>query len=426
MPQTPVIPAENEKKQPASPPKPAFSALPYYKAALAIVFQNPRLAAWKIASDVFSRLAYGLIALVLIASFGTAIVTVPDAFQSAAFITGVTGTAFVLWLFGMFFNAFAHSGIYATLNHILKKSPANTPSSEAPQSDNSPNPTPSFFSNALERLDAAFGLQVISWTGRFILALLAVTLAITLFSSFPLHAAALNGSAATATIWAFGLALYMVLALLVRLTIELIAAPLFLDERSLSDSILHAADFVLQYPIQLYRLFVSMLSITLIPMGVYFLLLMTQNAILMFAPPLAPVGLAIRLFADLFLFISLAVVAVIFYTAVFAFYGEQRAIWTTSDLDDFMHNPENSTPVFLRELFSPTKKAINATQSDFSESATLTTLTPSENPNIITFDQVFEPEVLSHFAPQPGEDEQHEDDNTDSLDDDPTPDPSSH
>src|SRR5690554_6037993 len=118
MPQNPAIPAENAKNKPERTKKAAFSALPYYKAALAIVFQNPRLAAWKIAGDVVSRLTQGLIALVVIASFGTAIAAVPQAFQSAAFITGITGTAFVLWLFSLSFNAFIHSGIYATLNHI--------------------------------------------------------------------------------------------------------------------------------------------------------------------------------------------------------------------------------------------------------------------------------------------------------------------
>ncbi len=430
MPQNPAIPAENAKNKPKRTKKAAFSALPYYKAALAIVFQNPRLAAWKIAGDVVSRLTQGLIALVVIASFGTAIAAVPQAFQSAAFITGITGTAFVLWLFSLSFNAFIHSGIYATLNHILKTpQPGATPSDTQP-TDDSAQPTPSFFSSALERLDATLGLQIISWTGRSTLALLAATLVITLFSSFPLNAATLNGSATTATIWAFGIALYMVLTLIVRLTIELIAAPLFLDERSLSDAILHAADFVLEHPIELYRLFVSMLYITLIPMGVYFLLLMTQNAILMIAPPLAMLGLAIRIFADLFLFISLAAIAVIFYTAVFAFYGEQRAMWTTLDLDDFMHNPKNSTPGFLRGLFSPAKKTPSTPKTDFSDGASLATFIPSETPNIVKFDQVFEPDVLSHFAQVASADEDDDgnendeiSDQSNSSEDDKTPNP---
>lgn len=391
MPHFPVFRSEtfiqSAPTKPDSTKKTAFSALPYYKAALAILSRNPRLIVWKIASDVCARATSFLVAFITFTALGISIFTAPEILQRPAFITGLTGTAFVLWLISLFFSSFTHSGIYATLSNLL------TPEISE---DASPPPRQSFFSLALERLDATLGLQILSLAARAILVFLAAALALTLISTFPLSAQS-TSSTQTSLVWAFGIALYMVFTLLMRLTIELIAAPLFLEKHSLSDAILHAADFVLEHPVQLYRIFIAMLSTMLIPMGVYFLLLMTQNAILMFAPPLAPLGLLIRFAADLFLFISLAAVAVIFYAATFAYYGEQRALWTTSHLEEFMDNPEKSAPGFLRALFRPANNTPPRPQSDFSEGATLTSLTPEESPNIVSFQQIFDAETLASF-----------------------------
>ncbi|MBA2665299.1 MAG: hypothetical protein H0U74_23625 [Bradymonadaceae bacterium] len=303
--------------------KTKFTAWPYYKTAFAVLVKNPRLVVWKIGSGFFARVA-ALIALVSIAALFAAHL---DAFahtgrssswlfelnailRSPAFLLGSCGILFVVWLSALLVDALVMGGVFSTLASGLK--------------DGDDEPIP-FFERASRRLDGVIGLSLVSLGARAGLVLCAASVivasALALGPGGGLAELPLLGRAA---LWALGLSIYAVLAVLVRLSVEVVAAPMFLEDESLTESVLKAAAFVTDHVFELYRIFVTMLAVLLIPMAIYWVVLMVQNA-LMLAPALDLLGLAIRLAGELFLFASLAGVGVLFYGAIFAFYSERRA-----------------------------------------------------------------------------------------------------
>src|SRR5690606_15055829 len=140
------------------------------------------------------------------------------------------------------------------------------------------------------RLDAVLGLCVLSQAAYGALAMLGASIVMAL-SRLP--GSGELGVWAHAGLWAAGLAPFLLFVALVRFTLMLTAAPMFLGGRGLGDALLCAAEVVVARLLDVYRVFITYLGLLLVPLFVYWCLLMLHN-VLVLGEVLMPLAIVLR------------------------------------------------------------------------------------------------------------------------------------
>jgi hypothetical protein len=229
---------------------------------------------------------------------------------SKAFIAGSVGTLGVVLMLGMCLDAFIRGGIWGTLAQSTQGSPVIC--------------WKTFFERGASRFPAMIGFKLISYLVWTFLFVLATTLFVSVVKVTTTGAFADASPLALGALWGMTGAIFLSTTVLFRLTLAATCAPLFLEGRSLAEAIVIAASFVLEHTLQLYRLFIVMLGCTLIPLGLYWFVLMLQNLAIWFDLLVSAAGL-LRLVADFVLLASISALSVLFYGALLAYYDDKAS-----------------------------------------------------------------------------------------------------
>ncbi|MFU8803356.1 MAG: hypothetical protein ACNA8W_06065 [Bradymonadaceae bacterium] len=302
------------------------SPVPYYQQALLSVREDPWVMGWKIGGDFLNRLltltALGFFLVLFVGHFDGYMIEhgnvsswldeIRRVVSSKSFITGSTGTIFVGALIAMCLDAFIRGGIWGTLANATMERPVVHWST--------------FFERGFARFPAMVGFKLLSYAVWLFLVGLATTLVVCLVQVSTVGAFSDLGPLAMGALWGMGGAIFFSVFVLFRLVLAATCAPLFLEDRPLGDAVFHAAVFVLHHTLQLYRLFLIMLAFTLIPLGLYWGVLMLQNLAIWYDTWVG-VAAVLRLLGDIVLLASISAVSVLFYGALLAYYnGENMEI----------------------------------------------------------------------------------------------------
>jgi hypothetical protein len=280
-----------------------------------------------------------------------------------AYIIGVAGVLFCAWLIGIMIDVLVLSGVWGMLATGARGEPIER--------------FRTFFANVTTHLPEVLSLRITTLAAQAIVVLLGLTAVVSI------TVATTGGSGfSDASIWARGLmwavplTLLAGLSVLIRLTMELAAAPMMLEGRSLGDSILTAAKLVTQRFSEIYRLLVVAASLLLVPL---FLLwgVLIFGSLTMDVAALAPINALIRLGSEAVLFAATGAIAILFYGAVFLYYAHEMA------MIDGMPGQDDDIGTSANQDRSDSSGRV-----DFDEDTTLDELLPDEYPNIIALDDV--------------------------------------
>ncbi|MFW5968354.1 MAG: hypothetical protein ACOCV2_12590 [Persicimonas sp.] len=301
-----------------------FDAKPYFWAAWEVVKRDFSLLAFKIAADLVRSVAVvgvlififvflaGQVGLALEAEAGplAGLIEFAERLQTPQFIIGAVGLIVVASVVGFTTEVTALSGIWGTFGDATRERPVRF--------------VRSFFSGVSRHFPAALGLRVITVVGQATVLLTGLSILVALFA------------ASTGTTWltdqpaivrglffAAPLTVLSALALFVRLTLEIAAAPLIIDGRGLGASLLEAAHLVTRRFEPIYRLLLVAATLILAPLLLYWGLVMVQN-IGMVVPELAPILGLMRLVGDVLMFAAMSVISVLFYGALFFYFADER------------------------------------------------------------------------------------------------------
>lgn len=297
----------------------SHSPLPYYERALTSVREDPWVIAWKVGSDFLYRLATLMVLGFFVALFadhfarsmtrhgdlGAWAREVADLVLSKPFIAGSVGTLGVVLMLGMCLDAFIRGGIWGTLAQSTQQRPVIR--------------WKTFFERGTSRFPAMIGFKLLSYLVWVFLLTLAAMLFVCVLTVTTTGAFADASPLTLGALWGMAGAIFFSITVLFRLTLAATCAPLFLEDRPLGEAIIVAASFVLEHTLQLYRLFLVMLGLTLIPLGLYWSVLMLQNLAIWF-DTLVSAAATVRLVADFVLLASISAVSVFFYGALLAYY----------------------------------------------------------------------------------------------------------
>lgn len=297
----------------------SFHALPFYKRSWNILRQDWLVFLWKFIADFVARsfglaLAFFVITLFtvdyqLFVSLGQPplawIDRISDVLRSPAFLAGLVGVAFFATLLATALQSFVVGGIWGVLATGLRGDAIARGRT--------------FFATGLSKFPEVYSLFLVKLAVRAVTTLLVVSLLISAF-----YAATSGGLEYWAT-WQKVLLATATLSFLIswialtRLVLNVIGAPLIIDGLPLGEAILHGAAFVVENFWAMYRLFIFALALMLIPLGLYWVIIMFSNLSLVW-PILATPATLFTVFGELFLWVSVSFLGVLFHGAVFAFY----------------------------------------------------------------------------------------------------------
>ncbi len=318
----------------------SFAATPFYMRAWEILKQDWLVFVWKLVADFLQRaftFVFGLLLVALVAIHlqlyladgGTPFGWVDHlilTLQSPTFIAGIFGAVFFVTLLGTALQALIVGGIWGLIDVGLRREPIQR--------------WTTFWSQAIARFPQVLALYLLRFAFGVINTFLAAGLLLTFY-----HAATV-GRLAAATQWQLVLLLSGSVTFLVawtglsRLVLEAASAPLIVDDVDLGESILRGAYFVLDNFWSLYRLIIFALGVLLIPLGIYWAAIMFDNLMLLM-PALAPLGTFVQLIGQLFLSVSVTVVGIFFYGALFAFYHHDDQAYARDQADSDDENAED-------------------------------------------------------------------------------------
>ncbi|RVU48832.1 hypothetical protein EA187_05230 [Lujinxingia sediminis] len=376
-----------------------FNPLPFYRRAWEILKHDPWVFAWKMLADLLGRAAnVALLAVVAMvvaldlqhfAAGGGALSQWLTRFatiaSSPAFIAGLTGAIFCVAIIGAALEALVTGGIWGMLAAGLRDEPIEK--------------LRTFGRVALRRFPDVFALFLLRFAVRLVTICIAAAVAIGLANAFSSTEFAALGTIGKALIVALPISFMISWFALTRLVLEVIGAPMIIDDLGLGEAVLEAAAFVLENFWAMYRLFIYALGLLLVPLGLYWIVLMVQNFAITWPALTAPLAL-LRFAGEVLMWASISVLGVLFYGAVFAFYRKD---------DQFVEDEER------RSGASPTpgtpQSPNSPTEPTFREGVTLAELLPDDAPHRFAIDDLLpaEPSTLPDGAeaesPRTGENE---------------------
>ncbi len=379
----------------------AFDPKAYYYAAWHIVKNDISLLVWKLAADfVRTVVTLGTLAflmVVLAVQFRSVLDDAPDpivavdnfaaSLATPGFLIGAAGVVFCAWLLSLMVEVLALSGVWGALAEGARGRRIR--------------PFRTFFANLTSHFPGVLALRITTMAAHLAMVLLGASLVIAI--------ATMTGSASMAdasvwlkgVLWAAPLTLLAGLVALIRLTMEIAAAPLIIEGRTLGDSILQGAVLVTRKFAQIYRLLLVAATLLLIPLFFYWGVLIFSN-LTMNTPQLAPLVAIMRLAGEAFLFASAGVLAVAFYGALFVYYAHQMGMIDklpgddddandTGNDDDNARQPDRSAaagrPAHLGGG-GGMPQGPEDSRIEFDEETSLEELLPDEYPNIIPLKDV--------------------------------------
>lgn len=382
-PETPLaVPGHQPAGAPVRPEE-KFDPKVYFRGAWHLVKQDPFIFAWKwlgdVARAVVSIGALVVLGVVLFVGLTGALDTPAgpfvgfDAFvadvASPQFVIGAAGLLFCAWLIGLTLDVLTLSGIWGTF--------AKGARGESIQRFRT------FFSSLTTRFPAVLSLRITALAAQSVVVLLGLMVLAGIWG-----ATTGDGSFAEASIWvrsllwATPLTLMAGFAALIRLTMEVAAAPLILERRSLGDAIATAAELVTRRFAEVYRLVIVAAGLLLVPLFFYWGVLIFHNLTLDM-PELAPLTGMLRLVGEVVLFVTTGAIAVMFYGALFLYYAvEMGMIDEIPDEKSKKSRPERATQRTSRRG-SPKPGRLK-----FDRHTTIEDLLPDEYPNVLSVDEV--------------------------------------
>lgn len=357
-----------------------FKALSFYRRGWEILRQDWLVFLWKVLADLVGRGAFLLLGMVLLTLFlvdfelftaaGYPFWTWPahllPILSSPAFIAGLVGAVFFSALAGIATDALVTGGIWGLLARGLSGQPIERGKT--------------FTAALLERFPEVLSLFLLKSAVQLVSGCLGMALAIAFIQAGTTGALMRMNPAALTLLMAGSLTIYIAWMALTRLTLEAIGVPLILDEVPLGEAILRGASFVVDNFVAVYRLLIFYLGLLFIPLTVYWLLLMTQN-LLLFVPELAILGTLVRGVGEIFLWLSLSVLGVVFHGALFAFYHCDDSQVSIGALPGEPAGAEEEKPLFHR-------------------GTTLQELLPEESPFRFSFEEAL-PDVAAEPEDKP-------------------------
>lgn len=307
-----------------------FAATPFYRRAWNILKQDWLVYLWKLAADVvarFSTLLFGFFVVTLVLVDFQAFVAAGyfplewferfgHILRSPTFITGLAGSLFMIGVATTALQALIVGGIWGILDDGLRDRPVKMGGS--------------FLRHAIDWFPEVLGLFLVRFALRIVTGLVGAAMLVAV-----VHAVATGGLATLANwqitvLLTVGVGCFVGWAALSRLVVEVAGAPLILDDVDLGDALLRGAVFSLDNFWSLYRLIIFALGVLLIPLGLYWLAIMFGNLALVW-PALEPVGSLLQLATQALLFVSMTVVGLLFWGAVFAFYVHDDGQFAETD-----------------------------------------------------------------------------------------------
>lgn len=296
-----------------------FSATPFYRKAWQILKQDWLVFVWKLLADVAARatmLGIGLLLMSLVIidfqfflTAGHSPLGWPDhllsIFRSPLFIAGAVGALFFGALLATAAQALIIGGIWGLLDVGLRGDTVQRWST--------------FWQHALRRFPDVLALYLLRFAAGVVTSFLGAALVLITYDAA--SSGALSAAPQGWVVFAFAGSLTCLLAWsgLTRLALEVIGAPLVIDDVDLGEAILRGCAFVIDHFWSLYRLLIFALAVLLVPLGIYWVLIMVNNLTL-FVPELATFGSILQLLGQLLLTVSITVIGIFFYGALFAFY----------------------------------------------------------------------------------------------------------
>lgn len=307
------------------------------------------------------------------------------------FVIGAVGLLFCSWLVGLTIDVLTLSGIWGTFAQGARGKPIRR--------------FRTFFSSLSKRFPAVLSLRITTLAAQGIVGLLGLMVLVGVWGATTGDGTFAESSVWTrALLWATPLTLMAGFAALVRLTMEVAAAPLILERRSLGDAIATAAELVTRRFAQVYRLVIVAAGLLLVPLFFYWGVLIFQNLTLDM-PELAPLTGMLRLVGEVVLFVTTGAIAVMFYGALFLYYAVEMGM-----IDEIPKGNRNTGKT--RRLDRAARRGTpNPGRVPFDRHTTIEELLPDEYPNIMTVDEVIGADEQS--ADDLPDDEQSDDEQSD-------------
>jgi len=186
------------------------------------------------------------------------------------------------------------------------------------------------FGDFLDSLGDAFSTAFLQYALQAITNLfLMATLVVTALSAYVVGFEAGNATGseiiAPALVWAAALTLFASFAVLVRLSVEMMPGPLFLEGASFGEAMLRAARIVTGAVIEVYRVFIQAAVVLLIALLIQFAAIMIQN-IALEVPGMAGIGAGIRFLGDLTAMLGTALFILVMQISFIGLYGIRRGV----------------------------------------------------------------------------------------------------
>ncbi len=221
--------------------------------------------------------------------------------------SGLTGLVVTLWLVGAAVESVVAGGLFASLRRGVE--------------EDSRTGTRGLLECVREGFPRVFLLRITEGAAELCLVLLGVSVSIAIAVPFASYGGlATWSSASKAAMIAVPTFIFMSLWLLARLTFQIAAAPLFLDDTTVGTAIADGARFLLARLAGIYKILVFAATLLLVPLFAYWGWAMLES-LWGIQTVLSPLFSAGRLVGQLVVYTATSLVAVLFYGALFAFYA---------------------------------------------------------------------------------------------------------
>lgn len=289
-----------------------------------VVTRAPLTVLWRILGDVGALLLrpIALVWFLVIATVGTVasagagagmndVVAAWSSVDPGRFWGGVAGFVAVFWLVSFVLEATVSGGIFETLSKGVRGREVGG--------------SGQLFAAVGEGFPKIVRLRFVEAALQLATTLLGATTFIAIAYGFSRGGFDTVGTTAKVLLIAVPAFLYFSFLLLVRVTMRVAAAPLFLEECTTGEAIADAAAFVLARLAGIYRVLAVVAGALLAPLVAYWLLLIVSASVGMDSA-FGPLFDALQIVGQIVLFASFGALSVLFDSSMFALYAEDSGM----------------------------------------------------------------------------------------------------
>lgn len=292
----------------------------FIRAAWNVGCRAPLLFPWKVLGDAWRVLLRPLalfwVASVVAAGYGIGVQSSGAPARALAqtdpfvLVAGLCGFVAVFWLAGIVVDSVVGGGILETIAEALDGRALGGASG--------------FFGRAGTGFLRLVGLRLIAAVARTAVSLLGLAALAAVLYTVGVGEFFREASTLTRALFlAVPLFLYLVLELLVRATMRVAAAPLFVDELPVGEAIYEGADFLLEHFRGVYRIFAWVAGLLLLPLVAYWVVAVGTQAWGLDGP-FGPLLQSLQIVGQLTVLTAFSVAAILFDGAILALYAQSR------------------------------------------------------------------------------------------------------